>query len=143
MERTTDIGMLIKAIANAKDAEENRLLKEYGLTAMQMHVLMYLYDTPDHAKTLKEMERAMYVSQSTMAKLVRTLVEQKHLVSYADDPSDKRVKWVRLQSEAVPVCQKAEHIVVQMEEKLCQGLSEEEVELLREYLGRIYETMRS
>lgn len=137
--RDEDIGSLIKAIANAKDAEENRQLRQYGITAMQMHVLLYLYDAKTHQCTLKELEKGLYVSQSTMAKLVRNLVEKKHLADYTEDPDDKRIKRVRLTQKAIPICQGAEHIVTGMENLLKEGLTLQEIGELRTLLKRVYD----
>lgn len=138
-DRSQDIGSLIKAIANAKDAEENRQLRRYGITAMQMHVLLYISDSEAQKCTLKELERGLHVSQSTMAKVVRNLVENKHLASYTDDPNDKRVKWVCLTPEAVPICQSSGHIAVAMENRLREGLTPRETDELRVLLKRIYD----
>lgn len=138
MDRSNDIGTLIKAITNAKDAEENRRLKKYHLSASQMHVLLHLYDAPDHSLSLKALEKAMYVSQSTMAKMVRTLVDEKHLACYESDSDDKRIKRVALTETAIPVCEEVQHIVEEMEKLLQADLSEQEVADFRSYLKRIY-----
>lgn len=141
MERNRDIGSLLKAVTNAKDAEENRRLKEFGLTAMQMHVLLYVYDAPRRRRTMKDLERGMLVSQSTMAKLVRVLVEDKRLLVYGDDPDDRRVKWVRLSDAAVPVCRSAVRIVHDMEALLTEGMAEADVALLRSRLEAMYDRL--
>lgn len=140
--RSEDLGSLIKAIANAKDAEENRRLRPYGITAMQMHVLLYLYDAKGHQLSLKELEHGLYVSQSTMAKMVRNLVEKKHLAEYICDPKDKRIKCVRLTPDAIPICQSAEHIVNDMEAALQTGLTASEVSELRSLLRKVYNHLR-
>lgn len=138
INRKEDIGSLIKAIANAKDATENRKLRQYGITAMQMHVLLYLYDRKEHQCPLKELEHGLYVSQSTMAKMVRNLEERKHLVNYVDDPKDRRIKCVRLTPSALPICQSAEHIAAEVETTLREGLTTDEVQELRSLLKTVY-----
>lgn len=142
MDRSSDIGTLVKAIANAKDAQENRRLKQYGLSSSQMHVLLYLYDAENHSKPLKELEKDLYVSQSTMAKIVRNLVEEKSLARYESDENDRRIKKVALTPEAIPICEGAQHIVSDMEDMLRADLTPEEVKSLRDLLGRIYAKMK-
>lgn len=142
MNRENDIGTLMKAIINAKDAEENRRLRQFGITAGQMHVLLHLYDSDHYKKPLKELEKDMHVSQSTMAKLVKNLVDEKGFISYAADPKDKRIKWAQLNKKALPICENAESIVNRMENQLQKNLNKDEVYQLRSMLQRIYAGMK-
>ena len=142
MNRDYDLGSLIKSIANAKDTIENRKLKKYSLTASQMHILLHLYDAKDHRKPLKQLEKDLDVSQSTMAKMVRNLAEEKHLVQYETDAHDKRIKNIVLTKDAIPICLSASHIVDEMETILKADLNDDEVEQLRNYLVRMYDAMK-
>lgn len=142
MNHDDDIGSLIKAITNLKDTIENRELKQYGISAGQMHILLHLYEADHYTQSLKQLEKEMNVSQSTMAKMVRNLVEDKHLAAYTVNPEDKRVKNVVLTNEAIPLCQSSAHIIDQMEAMLTGTLSTQEVQSLREMLSRIYYSMK-
>lgn len=142
MNHDQDIGSLIKAITNLKDTIENRKLKQYGLTAQQMHILLHLYEADHYTQSLKQLEKELIVSQSTMAKMVRNLAEDKQLVSYISNPEDKRVKNVVLTQKAIPLCQSSAHLIDEMEALLTSSLNDQEVSHLREMLMRIYQSMR-
>ncbi|MGN0275276.1 MAG: MarR family winged helix-turn-helix transcriptional regulator [Chordicoccus sp.] len=142
MQRTNDIGRLIKAVDAKREAHENRVYRPFGLTAMQMQVLIFLDDCEGHMAPLKALEKEFCVTQSTMAKLIKNLENEKHLVEYVADDRDRRVKKIRLTPEAEPICQKAEPLVDETEKTLTACLTEEETEQLRSLLRRMYEALR-
>lgn len=142
MQRINDIGRLIKAVDAKREAHENRIYRPFGLTAMQMQVLIFLDDCDGHMAPLKALEKEFCVTQSTMAKLIKNLENEKHLVEYVADEHDRRIKKIRLAPAAEPLCRKAEPLVDETERTLTACLTAEETEQLRSLLRRIYETLQ-
>lgn len=142
MNHSYDIGSLIKSINVQKDSKENRMLKEYGITTFQMHILVYLNEKEDKAASLKELEKAMMVSQSTIAKVIKSMVREKALLQYLPDETDKRIKKVCLLENAHLLCQQTEGIVEEMEKKMTEGFTEKEISTLKELLLRVNNSLK-
>lgn len=129
MQRDKDHGLLIKQIHNKLEKSANNMLREKGLTMMQMEVLGALNQTPEKQLSMKELERYFQVAQSTVAGLISRL-EQKGLVEAVGDRKDRRVKLAHITAAGEACCEEA---VCNMEEAravLLRGFTEEEKELL-------------
>lgn len=99
---------LIKVINESIEKKANHALNKYGITNVQMQVLMLLYDSADGSCSLKELERFFHVAQSTAAGVVSRL-EAKKLVEGFPNPKDKRTKMIRLTEKGREVCPKVEN----------------------------------
>lgn len=144
MNRDHYVGRLVKVISSEKDALENLALKKYGITPFQMHILMYLFDSEeqDCTRSLKELEHALVVSQSTMAKVIKVMVENKQLLEYIDDPYDRRVKKVTLTPKAIELCKCTDGIVNELEERLTVSLTAKETERLKKLLTKVTDSLQ-
>lgn len=145
MNRDQNIGRLVKVITSEKDAIENRALKDYGINSFQMHILLYLYDSEEtgYTRGLKELERYLVVSQSTMAKVIKVLVENKGLLEYLNDPTDRRVKKVKLTPKALELCKSADTIAEETERMLTTALTEKEAERLKKLLCKVNDSLHA
>ena len=135
-----DIGILLKKINDLMEKSANRDMKESGLTFSQHHVLVFLKKRKGEPASLKEAEREFKVAQSTMAGLVCRL-EEKGLIESYYDPSDKRVKMIRLSSEGSRIVEKTHRNFKAAQKLLVKGLSAEENAKLLEMLKTVYENV--
>lgn len=99
---------LIKVINESIEKKANNALQRYGITNVQMQVLMLLYNSVDGSCSLKELERTFHVAQSTAAGVVSRL-EAKKLVEGFPNPKDKRTKMIRLTEKGREICPKVEN----------------------------------
>ena len=123
--------MLIKQIHDSLEKHVNNSLRAQDITMAQGHALLELFHTPGGQMPLKELERALHVAQSTAAGIVVRL-EQKGLVESLGDPSDRRVKTVRITERGREFGAMANEHMDVTEVKLLSALTEaERGELLR------------
>ena len=134
-------GWFIKRIDNALEKEANQNLQALNLTMQQNHALVLLIHAENHTLSLKALEERFCAAQSTVAGLVSRL-EKKGLVEAVNDPTDKRVKLVRLTEEGKRLCAISRQNVVDSEERLTSLLTPEEKEMLLSCLKKVYEAVK-
>lgn len=134
-------GMLIRHLHMALAKKSDNALKEHDLTLSQLSALLILRDRPEKELTLKELERFMQVSQPAVAGIV-TRLEKKDLVECFIDPSDKRVKRVRISSKGEQYCDEAKVNMVESETSLLAGMTEEERNTFRKLLQKASNNFR-
>ena len=134
-------GWFIKRIDNALEREANSNLQALNLTMQQNRVLIQLAHAPEHTLSLKALEERFGAAQSTIAGLVSRL-EKKGLVEPLCDPSDRRIKLVRLTEEGARLHAISRQNVVDSEERLTALLTPEEKEMLLVFLRKVYEAVK-
>lgn len=134
-------GWFIKRIDNALEKEANGNLQALNLTMQQNRALILLAHAEGMTLSLKALEERFCAAQSTVAGLVSRL-EKKGLVEALSDPSDRRVKLVRLTEEGVRLHEASRRMVVASEERLTALLSQEEKEALLTCLRKVYEAVK-
>ena len=81
MIHTKTCGQLIKQINTELEKNINNALRGDDLTVAQVSMLLMLYDMPDRKLSLKELESALCLAQSTVAGIASRL-EQKGFLEY-------------------------------------------------------------
>ncbi len=136
MEKRYEVGFLIKQIQDGIEKHANNDLRENNLTMVQNRVIMLLHMSPDAAKSLKELEKEFNVSQPTMAGIIRRLTDKGYVTTFGD-PSDKRIKIVRLTGAGIERGNEARKYIEKMEAKLLSNLSQEEQIQFRQLLLKV------
>lgn len=136
-----DIGFLVKLVHDAIDRRINQELENQHLTNSQMSVLSYLCRRGDADTTIRDIQDFLNVSHPTAAGLVRRLA-QKGFVHLTTDPRDRRARIVRLDASVISSAQLEPKPTLHMEERLLQGLSDEECSQLCSLLMRVYENIK-
>lgn len=126
----------IKKIYETIRKYTNSRLSSYNLTVAQIAALMNLYDRPDKQMTMKELEKALCIAQSTVVGII-TRLEQKGFVERFGDPEDKRVKCVRITSVGMEYCCKSEQCMYEGERMILSKLTEEERQTFCHLLEKI------
>lgn len=126
----------IKRIHETVRKHTNSRLSRYNLTVSQIRVLMNLYDTPTKQMSMKELEKAIDVAQSTTVGTVARL-EQKGFVERFGSAEDKRVKYVRITSKGIEYCAESEQCMYESENMLLEKLTEEERSVFCQLLEKI------
>lgn len=134
-----DIGFLVKLVHDAIDRRINQELQDQHLTNSQMSVLSYLRRRGGSDTTIRDIQDFLKVSRPTAAGLVRRL-EQKGFVHLTTDPRDRRARIVRLDASVRHNYEPGP--TLHMEERLLQGLSDEECSQLCSLLLRVYENIK-
>ena len=134
-------GWYIKRIGNALAKEAAHNMQSHALTMQQAHALVTLRHAHEGSLTLKELEEQFCAAQSTVAGLVARL-EKKGLVEGFVDPSDKRVKRVRLTEAGLNMHRTCHQDVVDSEKRLVGQLTEEERASFLALLRKVYDAIK-
>lgn len=140
MRKKNHWAFYIKEIFDALRDYSNTELHKYNLTVVQAIALMELYDSEDGTLTMKEMEKAFGIAQSTTVGLVSRL-EKKGFVKTFTSPEDKRVKHVKITESGMAYCCKSEEYMSEGERRLLTSLSKEEQIQFCNMLKKISDTI--
>ena len=134
-------GKLIKKINDTMEKEANNSLRNQGLTLAQLSAMIELNNFPQKQASMKDLERILHVAQSTTAGIVARL-EQKGMVEGFGDPSDKRIKMVRITLLGEQYLENTEQQITEAERKLLSGLTETEQNIFYSLLEKISDTIK-
>ncbi len=136
MDPKNSCAILIKQIDDTLQKKGNNENRKAGVTFAQMTVLMTLCDASDKQLSLKELEKILHVAQSTTVRIVMKL-EDKGFVDSFGDPSDKRIKYIRITPLGEQCCNDARQSMADCESDLLSPLTEAERPLFADMLKRI------
>ena len=104
-------------------------------------IIAYIADHADRDTYQKHLEQEFSITRSTASKLVSSMVEkglvEKHMV-----PQDARLKKLTLTPKAQKLADGIAADRREVHNKLTRGFSEEELDQLMGYLGRLKENMK-
>lgn len=107
----------------------------YGLSLLDIRVLLYLADHQG-ADTAGDIVHAHHWTKSHVSKSIDELIELGYLERHTD-AKDRRKVHLLVQEAAKPILKKMRAIRLQMYEALFQGISEEEVQVIRQVACKI------
>ena len=122
-------GELIKRLNDILGRCANEELRADDMTSSQVKMLMIINETKDECITLKELEKHFGVAQATIAGTAARL-EKKGMIESFYDPSDKRVKHVRITDKGRAMCVHAGKAMHDKEKWFLSALSADEKEEL-------------
>lgn len=135
------LGHMVKQIDMACDRRINNNLRKRDLTRSQAFILFDLERHHGRA-TLKELESDAHVAQSTTWGLVKRL-EEKGLLTLEPDPADARAKVAVLTKAGKGKCDEGWQGAMELEGKLDEEFSEEELAQFGGYLQRMLAAVES
>lgn len=136
MMKKEQCAVLIKQIHTELEKNANNVLRQDDLTMSQISVLIELDKATDKQLELKRLEQLLHVAQSTAAGIVRRL-EQKGFIEGFTSSEDKRIKMVRITSEGLACCRKAEMNAQKSETDLTSALTDTEQSILISLLQKV------
>lgn len=142
MHKDDHWAFFIKKINETIRKYTNSRLNRYNLTIVQIAALMNLYDRPDKQMTMKEMEKALELAQSTTAGIIVRL-EQKGFVERFGSIDDKRIKNVRITATGMEYCTKSEQYMYEVEDLLLSSLTKDEQVVFYKLLKKMSNNIKS
>jgi DNA-binding MarR family transcriptional regulator len=125
--------------ANLLGKEADRVLQPVGLTQAQFDVLMLLeYQTADGSADQTTLGKMLVVNRSNVTGLVDRM-ERDGLVRRVADPTDRRLKRVRMTSAGARLLEKAEQTYAARTREVVAGLTATDLATL----CRLLETVRT
>lgn len=139
-ESIHDIGLLNKLIHDQLGCKINQNLKSMDLTFQQLRILDFLQNSGGFASQ-KSIAEDLRVSGPTMVGLLQRL-ETKGFVETKIDPSDKRMRIVRITEKAGIVGESMMKHHDLMEQIICRGMTEQERNTLIHLLNHVYKNLQ-
>lgn len=127
---------MLKRIHEELEKRTNNALKPFDLTKAQMDVLLLLREAENGTLSLKQVEKASHVAQSTVSGIVARL-EKKSLVQRLNEMGDRRVKKVRITEKGRKCCMDALRSMRDTERELLSILTKEEQAMFESLLGKV------
>lgn len=124
------IGFEIKSLSNLikrciDESATNSGLN--GLTGMQVWIIGYLYDHADAQETFqRDLEKEFNIRRSTVTGILQ-LMERNGLITREPVENDARLKKLKLTPKAIKIHEQVTQKIMDVENRLRRGLSEEEV----------------
>lgn len=140
-ENITSI-ILIKSIKDIEEKELNHALKALEITLSQAKALSVLSNHPENQATLKYLEKELDLAQSVTAGIIKRL-EQKKYVECFGDPSDKRIKIVRITDLGEQTYQASQKILAELENEVLSDLTDDEKRQLKDLLIKVRNTLQT
>lgn len=134
-------GSLIKQIHDSLEKQANNTMRPHDITMAQFGVLLALNGAENGSMTLKELETALRVAQSTTVGIVSRL-EQKRMLHAMGDPDDKRVKRVQITDLGRACCREAEISMAHAEETILSGLTDTERSIFQTLLLKVRDNLQ-
>ncbi|HQO56733.1 MAG TPA: helix-turn-helix domain-containing protein [Clostridia bacterium] len=113
------------------------ICREYGLTAMELNILLFLANNPEY-DTAKEIVERRYLTKSHVSISIRSL-EERHLLRKESRNGDHRTTHLVLQPESNEIISRGQSAQSAYLEMLMAGLSETEIRNFQMYLDKIGE----
>ena len=133
------IGHLFKMISITLEARANNEIRSQGLTFGQMRVIMSLLERGG-SETQRRLEEALGVSHATMTGLVQRLAQKGYVTSTIDE-YDRRQRVVAVTEKGAQQRLCAKEHARKCDQKLTEGMTDDERRQLRDLLIRVYENV--
>lgn len=120
-----------------KDASKSYVEK---ITGTHGWVIGYLYNNRHRDVFQKDFEREFDIRRSTASKIL-SLMESNELITREGVPDDARLKKITLTEKALEVQSVVENAFTKMEEKIKEGITDEELEIFFRVLDKVNRNM--
>ena len=115
-------------------------LREYDISPIQSHVLIYLCRTEGQVNQ-KNLEQFLMVRPSTVNGIVCRL-EEKGLLERTPSPTDARCRIMQITEKGRQYAGRFREILQEVSVQMERGFTEEELEIMRSYLIRMAKNLR-
>ena len=129
------IGMEVRALSKYIGRYLNNIQSQYDITGPQGLILMYIYQT-DEDVYQRDIEKFFNIRRYTATGLITSLEEKEYIIKESV-MSDARLKKLVLTKKAKNAVSLVDTQVVQLEEKMLQGISEEEIQTFRKIIAKM------
>lgn len=132
-------GHLLRHLHCSTDQAMSNALASMDLTAAQGHVMAFI----THRKTppcARDIEEAFHLSHPTVSGILSRL-EKKGFIEFRPDPSDRRCKRIYSLPKGTELMETMHQTILDTEERMVTGFSEEEKALFLQLLQRAIHNM--
>ena len=117
------------------------ICKKWDLTRNELDVILFLANNPEYDRAV-DIVNHRGLSKSHVSLSISNL-ESRGLLRRIADPADRRMVHLRLTEEAEPIMEVGCRVQKQFMDYLHQGVTQEQLELMRLFAQRVYENIRN
>ena len=117
------------------------ICKKWDLTRNELDVILFLANNPDYDRAV-DIVNHRGLAKSHVSMSVSSL-ENRGLLERIPDPADRRTVHLRLTQKAKEITEVGCRVQKQFLDYLHQGVTEEQLELMRLFAERVYENIRN
>lgn len=141
--KNKDIGQQLASLNHLiKRNLQNELSSELmRISAANGYILVYLYENKQNDVFQRDLEEYFNITRSTASKVL-SLMETKGLIRRGGVDGDARLKKLVITKEGEMMLEALSDSRKQMEDKLTDGFSEDELDRLHDYLRCMKENMK-
>ena len=141
--KNKDIGQQLASLTHVITRNlQNELSSELmRISAANGYILVYLYENKQNDVFQRDLEEYFNITRSTASKVL-SLMETKGLIRRGGVDGDARLKKLVITKEGEMMLEALSDSRKQMEDKLTDGFSEDELDRLHDYLRRMKENMK-
>lgn len=132
-------GHAVRILHWCTDQRVTNALAQMDLTAAQGRIMGYIAHAQRRLCS-RDIEEEFHLSHPTVSGLLSRL-EKKGFIEFRPDEKDRRCKRIYILPKGEECNETMHRAIVENEERLVQGFSEEEKELFRSFLGRAIANM--
>jgi DNA-binding MarR family transcriptional regulator len=139
MKDHRELGRLFFSIGRLQSTRADQYLDQTGMFRGQGMLLKILvhHDGITHSEIAERLE----ISPAAVTKVIKRLEEQ-NMLKRQPDPKDDRISRVFIQPEGKRMADNIRNIFIQLDERMFQGFSEEELEQLHGFLLRMQSNLQ-
>lgn len=136
MKEEQKLGAYFKSITNALDRKFNRDLEEFDLTASQANILIFLFNSQEKEISQTNIQDKFNLTNPTVTGILKRL-ESKGFIIRNTSSEDGRRKVIRLTAKSIDLDRKLIKGIIDVEDQMTYGFSEQDKALLAPLLHRI------
>lgn len=133
-------GRLARTLHWCTDQSMTAELEKMDLTAAQGHIMGYLAHHKEQPPCPRDIELEFKLSHPTVSGLLSRL-EQKGFIELRTDLEDRRCKRIYILPKGKECHDRMHQTILNNEERMVQGFTEEEKQLFADFLNRAIENM--
>ncbi len=141
-ERNDRIGPKARVIANSFRRIADESTHELGITGVQSFLLGYLYCQREHPPCQHDIEVRFNIKHPTATGLLERM-EERGFVRFEQDGADRRRKRILLTEKGAEAAQHTKDRLDELDARLSQGFTPEELSTLNALLDRVVENAKS
>ena len=133
------IGIELRAVSNALRRCAEAGFRSHNIdtvTGSNAWIIAYLHKNCDKPIYQKDIEKEFGITRSTASRAL-ILMEKKGMIEREGVSHDSRLKRLKLTPKAVLISEQMKKHGLEIEARLTEGFSQQELEALRDYLARI------
>ncbi len=122
-----------------QEAVYSQITEQFHMTLLEVRILLF-FDSHGSSNTAKDLVRIFHFTKSNVSKSIDDLLSRGYLKKQYDD-QDRRFIHLTVQPEAVPILEMARKCQGEMFQAIFRGISEEELQIIRNVAHKIHQNI--